>query len=52
METQMQAGFDERDFAKEDYLGIIPISLYPEFEKDQMVMNNASLLEEKIFVTS
>ncbi len=47
METQIQT---ERDFAREDYLGIIPLTSSTEFEEKINSMTNNSLLEEMAFM--
>ncbi|NQY07960.1 MAG: hypothetical protein HRT71_00385 [Flavobacteriales bacterium] len=47
MEAQMQ---NERDFSREDYLGIIPLTSPTEFEEKINSMTNNSLLEEMAFM--
>ena len=49
METQIQT---ERDFAREDYLGIIPLTSPTEFGEKINTMTNESLLEEMDFVVN
>ncbi|NQY67722.1 MAG: hypothetical protein HRT72_08380 [Flavobacteriales bacterium] len=49
MEAQIQI---ERDFAREDYLGIIPLTSSTEFEEKINAMTGSSLLEEMDFVVN
>ena len=49
MEAQMQ---NERDFSREDYLGIIPLTSSTEFEEKINAMTGSSLLEEMDFVVN